>query len=154
MPIRFLRFVNGPWVAILGVGLAILGIPGMFEDAVAWSGWLSKLPPVASLALLSIGSLLLLLYLYSIRQQIRDWILKLLEAADTGLAAFWKHFRPPIRAANWSDLYPDQSRVEINRWEILEHTIRKTGLVSGEAYPALVGMAQVKETQGHRSLYM
>ena len=36
----------------------------------------------------------------------------------------------------------------------MEHTVRRSGLVGGEAYPALVGMARVKELHGQRYLYM
>ena len=40
------------------------------------------------------------------------------------------------------------------QWQIIDYTVRKTGLISGEAYPALVGMAKVKEIRGERHLYM
>ena len=97
MPPMFLRFVNGPWAAILSLCLGILGAPSMLEDAAAWSGWFAKTPPVASLALLCVGFLLLTRYVFANREQIRDFTLKLLGAASADQAAFRKHFRPPIR---------------------------------------------------------
>ena len=150
----FRRFVNGPWAAVLSLCLGILSIPSMMEDAVAWSGWFARTPPVVSLGLLSVGSLLLMRYVFASRERIRHFGSKLLGATSAGHAAFRTHFRPPICTAVWSDLNSDQAPLEVNRWEILEHTIRKTGLVDGEAYPALVGMAQVKEIQGQRCVYM
>ena len=162
MPTMFWRFVNGPWAAILSLCLGILSIPSLLEDAAAWSGWFAKTPPVVSLALLLVGSLLLIRYLFASRLRIRDFTLKLLGAASAGRAAFRNHFRPPIRTAVWSDFDSDQPTVateqetqdESDQWEIIDHTIRKAGIVGGEAYPALVGMAQVKEIHGQRRLYM
>ena len=154
MPPMFWRFVKSPWVAILSLCLGILGIPSMPEDAATWSSWFANMPLVLSLALLSLGFLLLARYIVASRERIRDFTLKLLGAASAGQAAFRKHFRPPIRKALWSDFDSGQPPVEINRWEILEHTIRSTGMVDGEAYPALVGMARVKEFNGQHNLYM
>ena len=154
----FWRFVNGPWAAILSLCLGILSIPSLLEDAAAWSGWFAKTPAVVSLALLLVGSLLLIRYLFANRERIRDFTLKLLGAASGGRAAFRDHFRPRIRTAVWSDFDSDHPTVatepetedESDQWEIIDHTIRKAGLVDGEAYPALVGMAQVKEIHGQR----
>ena len=126
----------------------------MLEDAAAWSGWFAKMPPVVSLALLSVGSVLPIRYVFANRDRIRDFTLKLLGAASAGQAAFRKHFRPPIRKAVWSDLYSGEPTVQINQWEVLDHTIRRTALISGEAHPALVGMAQVTEIHGQRQLFM
>lgn len=156
----FRRFVNGPWAAILSLCLGILSIPGMLDDAAAWWGWLAKIPGAVSLALLSAGLLLLMRYLFANRERIQQSTLKLLSAAGAGRAAFRNHFRPPIRTAVWADLDSGQPTVEANetsqsnQWEVIEHTIRRTRVVGGEAYPALVGMAKVKEIRGQRDLYM
>lgn len=150
----FWRFVNGPWAAILSLSLGILSIPGMPEDAAAWSSWFANMPTVVSLALLSVGSLLLVRYIFASRERIQDFTLKLLGAASAAQAAFRKHFHPPIRKALWSDLDSGQPPVEINQWQILEHTICKSTMVHGEAYPVLAGMARVKEFDGQRYLYL
>ncbi len=158
MPPMFWRFVNGPWAAILSLCLGILGIPSMLDDAAAWSGWLAKTPPAVSLALLSVGSLLFIRYLYASRERVRDFTLKLLAAATAAQAAFRKQIGPPIRTAGWADLDSGKPTAdanhETNEWEVIEHTIRRSSVVGGEAYPALVGMAKVKELRGDRHLYM
>ena len=150
----FWRFVKSPWAAILSLCLGILSIPSMPEDAAIWSSWFANMSPVVSLALLSVGSLLLVRYIIASRERMRDFTLKLLGAASAAQGAFRKHFHPPIRKMLWSDLDSGRPPVETNRWELIEHTIRRTGMVDGEAYPALVGMARVKEFNGQRHLYM
>ena len=150
----FWRLVTSRWVALLGLCLALLGIPGMLQDAAIWFGWFGKLPRSASIAAISVGSLLVMAYVFTNRERIKDSTLKLLAATRAGYIAFRWQLGPTIRAAVWSDLDSGQPSVESNQWEIIKHTVRRTGLVAGEAYPVLVGMAKVKELRGERYLYM
>lgn len=49
---------------------------------------------------------------------------------------------------------PSEKTDVVDGWEILEHTYRGSGIVAGEAYPTLVGMARAKELGGSRYLFM
>ena len=151
----FWRLVTSRWAALLGLSLAILGIPGTLHDAATWLSWFDGVPRAVSLVA---GSLLLVGYVVANRTGLAASTRKLLAAMRGGCAAFRREFGSPIRTAVWADLDSGQQKAEADdethRWEIIDHTIRRTGVVGGEAYPALVGMAQVKELRGQRHLYM
>ena len=97
-------------------------------------------------------------YVVANRKRLKASTLKLFAAARAACAAFRREYGSAIRKAAWADL--DSGRpttdadLEANQWEVIDHTIRRTAVVGGEAYPALAGMAQVKELHGQRHLYM
>ena len=133
----------------------IVGIPGTMQDAVTWIGWFGKIPRGVFLTLVTAGIVLILVYFFAIRERIRTLTVKLLGATSAGYGAFRKRFRPPIPTAVWSDLDSEEPSSGVIGWQLLGHTLRKTaGMISGEAYPALVGVARVSEIQGQRHLYM
>lgn len=103
-------------------------------------------------------ALLLVAYVIANRNGIAASTRKLLAAVRAGCATFRREFGPPIRKAILVDLDAGQRKAdsddEAQQWKVIDHTIRRTGVVGGEAYPALVGMAQAKEIHGQRHLYM
>lgn len=152
----FWRIVIGRVSVSLGICVTLIGVAGVPQDVATWLGWLEKVPPSV---LLVAGSLLLMGYVFANRKRVAASTSRLFAATHAGYTAFRRAYHGPgIRAAVWSDLDcglpADEMNQETNQWEIMEHTVRRTGLVGGEAYPALVGMAQVKELHGQRRLYM
>lgn len=149
----FWRFITSRWVALLGLLLALVGIPGVIQDAQVWFGWFGKLPRTPSLSIGGIGCLLIGMYVIANRNAVYSSCARLLLGADAALAAFRREMQGRPRKASWADLDSGGS-FESCRWEVIDHTVRRTGLVAGEGYPALVGMAKVKEMHGQRHLYM
>ena len=153
--LMFWRLVTSRWAVLLGLALAVLGIPGTLQDAATWLSWFDGVPRAASLVA---GSLLLVGYFVANRRRLLASTRQLLAATRAVCAAFRREFDPPIRTAVWADLDSGQQKAEADdetqQWEVIDHTIRRAGMVGGEAYPALVGMAQVKELHGQRHLYM
>ena len=70
----------------------------------------------------------------------------------TGVAAAWDTFKrivwPPPTAEPSEDIGSGAGR-----WEVIEHTLRRIGIATGEAFPALIGMAKAKEL-GDRNRYL
>lgn len=150
----FWRLVTSRWVALLGLLLAFVGVPGTLQDAAAWFGWFGQSLRFVSIGAMVFGVLLILAYLLANRRAIPSFYSKLARAVRDALAAFWAATRQPVDPPAAREEPASSETPETERWQIIDHTVRKTGLVSGEAYPALVGMAKVREIRGERHLYM
>lgn len=150
----FWRLVTSRWVALLGLLLALVGVPGTLEDAAVWFGWFGQLPRSMSIGTAAVGVVLILTYLLANTKAIHSFCFRLVRAARDALTAFRAATDQPVDPpADQEDAAPREIP-EAEQWQIIDHTVRRTGLVSGEAYPALVGMAKVKEIRGKRYLYM
>ena len=150
----FWRFVTSRWVALFGLLLAFVGVPGTAQDAVVWWGWFGQMHRTMSTVTAAIGVFLVLAYLLANRKVINSFRSKLFAAIRAAFAAFQGVMRPPVVHRAVQGEPGSGATCESNRWEIMDNTVRRTGLIAGEAYPALVGMAKVRELRGERHLYM
>lgn len=144
----FWRFVTGP----LGVLLAVVGIPGTAQDAGVWGEWLGDLSLVGAWGLTVVGVILVGACVHANRKALAVFYAKL-QSATAAASDAWRRVLPPLRSATWDDIRSTET-FESGRWEVMAHTVRKTGLVPGEGRPALIGMAKVKEQNGNRNLYL
>ena len=90
----FWRLVTSRWVALLGLCLGILGIPGILQDLATWSGWFDQMPRTVSSASLSVGSLLVMAYLFAIRGRILGYVPKAARRRSGFPRRFSKRVRP------------------------------------------------------------
>ena len=74
---------------------------------------------------------------------------RLRPAIRAAIAEFKRTVRSPDE-----ELQDEKSGEPDEKWEVLEYSLRKVGIATGEAFPALVGMARAKELGGNRYLFM
>lgn len=154
IPSMFWRLVTSRWVALLGLVLAFFGVPGTLQDAAVWFGWFGQLPRFVFIGAAVVGVLLILAYVLANRRAIHSLCSKLVRPTRDALAAFPAATRQPVDPPDPQEDPAPCETPETEQWQIIDHTVRKTAVISGEAYPALVGMAKAKEIRGERHLYM
>ena len=83
----FWRLVTSRWVALLGLLLAFVGVPGILQDAAVWFGWFGQLPRSLSIGAAVVGVLLILAYLLANSRAIHSFGSNLVRATRGVLAA-------------------------------------------------------------------
>ena len=123
----------------------------MIQGLPAWATWLDAIPAPVAASLLGAGVALLAGFLVANRRPIAAWCGRLPTATTAAFGTFKLTMWPPPPPPNEPS---DDTNDADGGWEVLEHTLRRTGLVAGEGSPALIGMAQVTELNGQRRLFL
>ena len=109
--------------------------------------------PVAT-GMAVVGAALVILALRATGRRVARWSRRALRATGSACASFGRAMGPRPRDVVWTDLDSGVA-FESDRWEVLEHSLRRVGMLDGEAFPALMGMAVARELDGgRRRLFM
>ena len=149
---RFIRLLNHPVARVIYFVSALVGVPTMLDALPVWAVWFATIPDPVAWFLGVGGTLLVIWSLITNRQKLVDGTVRLSSAAKVSFAEFkrtmWPPPPPPV------DTQQQEETRDEERWEVLEHSLRGIGLIAGEAFPALLGIARAKELEGDRYLYL
>ena len=101
--------------------------------------------------MLGVGATLVGWSLWSNRRRAAAWSAKFRAAVRAAFGEFKRTMWPPPPPTDESSEEPGDAD---DGWRILDHTLRRSGIVAGEAYPALIGMAEAGKVSGQRRLLM
>lgn len=143
--------IFGHWAfGLLGAVNLVIGLPTLFDALPFWAYWLSAIPSELALILVGVGLGLLVAWASA---RVAMQLARLGSAVPAALAEFKRTMRPANEQSR-DETNSEQDAPQDEKWEVMDHTLRRVGVVAGEGLPVLVGMARAKELRGNRYLFM